>query len=50
MGRPDTSVIMNTVDQLIAYRDELLSRGVPAGDVLVICGCAIGVQIGGTRP
>jgi hypothetical protein len=47
MSRIDTAQIMTTVDQILAAREELLARGLPAGDVLVIVGCALGVQLSG---
>ena len=39
--------IQQDVDDLLAYRAELLARGVPPGDVLVVIGCALGVRIAG---
>lgn len=48
MTRPDTASIMHTVDVILAAREELIARGLPAGDVSVIVGCALGVQLGGT--
>lgn len=47
MSKPNTAQIMTTVDQILAAREELIARGLPAGDVLVMCGCALGVQLSG---
>jgi hypothetical protein len=40
---------MTIVDKTLATREELLARGLPAGDVLVIIGCALGVQLSGDK-
>lgn len=47
MSGPTTAQVMADVEDLLAYRAELLARGVPPGDTLVIIGCALGVRIAG---
>jgi len=47
MIRISATQIVQDIEDLLSYRDQLLSRGVPPGDVMVIIGCALGIRIAG---
>jgi hypothetical protein len=42
-----TAHIIQVVDDALAARTELVARGLPPLDVLVITGCALGVMLSG---
>jgi hypothetical protein len=42
--------IMAAVDKVLAARAELIRRGVPAGDVIVMTGTALGILLAGGKP
>jgi hypothetical protein len=44
-----TAQVMQDVDDLLAYQEELLARGLPAGATLIVIGCALGVRMSGGR-
>lgn len=45
-----TAQVLQDVDDLLTYQEELLARGLAPGAALVVIGCALGVRMSGRRP